>query len=89
MDRLSQGLWFILQTNEIFIIMTQQAGQQERQPQVAHIDVEPTRVPPVTAAQKPPNAAGEDPALRELSVPLMAEDEFTPQNHTTKREKPK
>ncbi|KAK3889269.1 hypothetical protein Pcinc_006714 [Petrolisthes cinctipes] len=64
-------------------------GQQERQPQVAHIDVEPTRVPPVTATQKPPSVAGEDPALRELSVPVMTEDEFTPQNHTAKREKPK
>lgn len=60
---------------------------QERQPQVAHIDVEPTRLPPVTGAQM---VAGEDPALRELSVPLIPEDDFTTQSHTTtKRERPK
>ncbi|XP_069159541.1 protein unc-80 homolog isoform X1 [Procambarus clarkii] len=68
------------------------AETQERQPQVAHIDVEPTRLPPVTGAQM---VTGEDPALRELSVPLIPEDDFTPPGHstatttTTKREKSK
>ncbi|XP_071534011.1 protein unc-80 homolog isoform X8 [Panulirus ornatus] len=60
---------------------------QERQPQVAHIDVEPTRLPPVTGAQM---VTGEEPPLRELSVPLIPEDDFTTQSHTTtKRERPK
>ncbi|XP_042207937.1 protein unc-80 homolog isoform X3 [Homarus americanus] len=63
------------------------AEMQERQPQVAHIDVEPTRLPPVTGTQI---VSGEVPALRELSVPLIPEDEFTPQGHTTtKRERSK
>ncbi|XP_042889771.1 protein unc-80 homolog isoform X4 [Penaeus japonicus] len=57
---------------------------QERQPQVAHIEVEPTRLPsPMSGGQM---VVGEDPpALRELSVPLMAEEEFSHQ--TTKRER--
>ncbi|XP_069952099.1 mucin-6-like [Cherax quadricarinatus] len=57
---------------------------QERQPQVAHIDVEPTRLPPVTGTQI---VTGEDPALRELSVSLIPEDDFA--TTTTKREKSK
>ncbi|XP_063871430.1 protein unc-80 homolog isoform X10 [Scylla paramamosain] len=63
-----------------------QSEAPERQPQVAHIDVEPTRLPPVTGSQ----IVTEDPALRELSVPLIPEDKFKTQTHgSTKREKPK
>lgn len=63
-----------------------QTETQERQPQVAHIDVEPTRLPPVTGSQ----IVTEDPALRELSVPLIPDDKLKSQTHaSTKREKPK
>ncbi|XP_066978451.1 protein unc-80 homolog isoform X1 [Macrobrachium rosenbergii] len=60
---------------------------QERTPQVAHIEVEPARLPPMTGGQM---VGGEDPALRELSVPLIPDDEFSTQSHpSTKRERPR
>lgn len=79
-------LWYynannITQKSALFSQQTQ-----ERQPQVAHIDVEPTRLPPVTGSQ----IVTEDPALRELSVPLIPDDKLKSQTHaSSKREKPK
>ncbi|KAK7065538.1 hypothetical protein SK128_001020 [Halocaridina rubra] len=53
---------------------------QERTPQVAHIEVEPARLPPMTTGQI---VGGEDPALRELSVPYIAKDDFPSQTRAS------